>query len=556
MKQRLTPLGGSARLAYLTAGVLLLHTPITSASAQLLAAASTKQWQTTPSTPAQNETVLLKDLLSQWEKDYHVTIFYESQLVGSKKVLPQAEAGTLEKKLDAVLPQAALQFKKLRSDYFIVVGKSATAPQTVPVSGTVTDEKGSPLPGVTVLVKGTTIGTASNGDGSFLLEVPENSVITFSYIGYVRQDVPVTGATTGLKIQMAEDAQSLSEVVVVGYGTQARQELTTAVTSVGAAALSRQPVAGFDQALQGQAPGVQVTSPSGAPGAAINVRIRGNATVSLNGSPLYVIDGVPILPSYDQEISVGNQRVNPLNALNPNDIESIDVLKDGAAAAIYGVRAANGVVVVTTKRGKIGKPQVGLSIYYGVQKIRKKLAVLNSQQFGEYYNTAFMNANPSNGPYFTQLDTLSRHNTNWQDETYRQAVIQSYQLNVSGASDRNHYYVSGGYFKQDGISRNSGFERYNFKLNLDQQLGTRARIGTSLNLSRTFNNNSVTSEQERVTPAPCWAHWPRFLSFQCVIPTVRMPSIRWPALTTRLVTCLSSITQPLYTKRLGMYTGS
>ncbi|MCI1186991.1 TonB-dependent receptor [Hymenobacter sp. DH14] len=490
----------------LTAGMLVFQASAMPASAQLLAMHQQPQAAPAPE-PAASETVALKTLLKQWEKDHHVTIFYESSLVGAKRVVPQAGVTTLDRKLAAVLPQAELRFKKLRDDYYLIVSQSAAAGgtsnaggttttasganvQDVPVSGRVTQANGDGLPGVTVLVKGTSIGTTSGADGSFSLSVPEGSTLVFSFVGFGRQEIAVTGATTSLAVVLKDDQQALNEVVVVGYGTQSRQELTTSVTSVNSAAIERQPVAGFDQALQGQAPGVQVTAPSGAPGAGINVRIRGNSTLNLNASPLYVIDGIPVLPTYDQELSVGGQRPNPLNAINPNDIESIDVLKDGAAAAIYGLRASNGVVVITTKRGKVGKATVGFSTYFGRQVIRKKLDLLNGKQFAQLFNDQRVNSglSPAYNP-----DTV-RTNTDWQNEVYRPANIQNYQLNVSGGTEKTRYYLAGGYFKQDGISLNSGFDRYTFKLNLDQQLSSRFRAGTSLNLSRTNNNNSSRSE--------------------------------------------------------------
>jgi len=360
-----------------------------------------------------------------------------------------------------------------------------------PVTGRVTNAAGEGLPGVTVLVKGTTIGTATDVNGNFAITVPEGSTLVFSSVGFMRQEVPV-GNTTAFSIQMKDDTQSLKEIVVVGYGTQSRQELTTAVSSVNGAALARQPVAGFDQALQGQAPGVQVTAPSGAPGAGINVRIRGNASLSLNGSPLYVIDGIPVLPDYQQELTSNSQRLNPLNTINPNDIESIDVLKDGAAAAIYGVRAANGVVVITTKKGKAGQAQVGLNVYYGRQYLRKKLDVLNSRQFAQEYNEILANA--GRPPGFTDLNNLPPYDTDWQDAIFRPADIQNYQLSVSGGTDKTRYYISGGYFNQAGINIQSGFDRYNFKINLDQHVTDRFRLGTTLNLSRSHTNGTVRSE--------------------------------------------------------------
>jgi TonB-linked SusC/RagA family outer membrane protein len=361
----------------------------------------------------------------------------------------------------------------------------------------VVDAKGEGLPGVTVLLEGTTLGSATDATGAYTIaNVPAGSyTLVISSVGFntTRQSITVVEGqpTQVASVTLNEDTQALKEVVVVGYGTLNRQELTTSVASVSAPQIERQRVAGFDQALQGQAPGVQVTAPSGAPGAGINVRIRGNSSITGSNSPLYVIDGVPVLPTYDRELSVGNQKPNPLNSINPADIESIDVLKDGAAAAIYGVRAAGGVVVITTKRGKAGKPQVGFNAYYGVQELRKKLDVLDSRQFAEYYNESQINGGAA--PGFTDLNNL-QYNTDWQDQVYRTAAIQNYQLNVSGGTDKTHYYVAGGYFKQDGIILNSGFDRFNFKLNFDQQAGTKFRVGTNLNMSRTNTNGSVRSE--------------------------------------------------------------
>jgi len=499
MRSRLTPVGKPYRRpASLAAGVLLLHTLATPASAQLLAVNLSNQ--STPA-PAPATSVSLKTLLKQWEGEYHATIFYESNVVDNKRVpVPAAISAPLAERLAAVLPAANLQFKELRANYFVVTsrpaaaGTAAVAPQNVPVSGRVTDAKGEGLPGVTVLVKGTTIGTSTGADGSFSLSAPENSTLVFSSIGYKNQEIAVTGATSTIAVRLSDDAQGLNEVVVVGYGTQSRQDVTTAVTSVSAAAIERQPVAGFDQALQGQAPGVQVTAPSGAPGAGINVRVRGNSTLNLNASPLYVVDGVPIIPEYQQEIAVGGQRLNPLNTINPNDIESIDVLKDGAAAAIYGVRAANGVVVITTKHGKVGQAQVGLNVYYGRQYLRKKLDVLNARQFAQEYNDIVLGGDPNLPPPFSDVNNPSAYNTDWQDAVYRPGYQQNYQLNVSGGTEKTRYYVSGGYFNQQGISLNSGFDRYNFKINLTQELSNRFRVGTNLNLSRSHTNGSVRSE--------------------------------------------------------------
>jgi TonB-linked SusC/RagA family outer membrane protein len=493
-----------ARPACLAASVAVLQLLSTPAQAQFLAINSLRQ-SMPASASREVKSVPLKSLLKQWESEYHATIFYESNVVDNKRVVAQPSDGSLVDKLSAVLPQVSLQFKELRNNYFVVTSapaiagfaaptSSAVAPQDVPVSGRVTDLKGAGLPGVTVLVKGTTNGTSTGADGSFSLSAPENSTLVFSSVGFKTQELAVTGTTSTIAIRLSDDQQALNEVVVVGYGTQNRQEVTTSVASVGGQALARQPVAGFDQALQGQAAGVQVTAPTGAPGAGINVRVRGNASLSLNGSPLYVVDGVPILPGYNQEVTTGNQRLNPLNTINPNDIESIDVLKDGAAAAIYGVRAANGVVVITTKHGKVGQAQVGLNVYYGRQYLRKKLNVLNAQQFAQEFNDIQTGAGLAPGFADPNNPSPTNTNTDWQDAVYRPGNQQNYQLSVSGGTEKTRYYISGGYFNQQGISLNSGFNRYNFKINLTEELSSRFRMGTNLNLSRTHNNGSVRSE--------------------------------------------------------------
>ena len=356
------------------------------------------------------------------------------------------------------------------------------------ITGKVTDNA-EPLPGVSIVIKGTAVGTTSDADGTYSINAPADAVLVFSFVGYTTTEVPVDNRTV-IDVVLTEDVKTLSEVVVIGYGTQTKRDLSTSVSSVSSQTLERQPVASFEQSLAGQAPGIQITTPTGNPGSAMNVRVRGNNSVSLSNQPLYVVDGVPIFPSYDQELSIGNQRPNPLAAINPNDIESIDVLKDGAAAAIYGSRAANGVVVITTKRGKEGRAELTFNAYYGVQELRKKIDVLNGPEFASMFNDARAAAGLS--PAY-DLDTV-RTLTDWQDLIYRSAPIQSYQVTASGGSEKTKYYISASYFDQEGIVINSGFKRINFKMNLDQELSSKFRVGTSLNLSRGDRYGSTRSE--------------------------------------------------------------
>lgn len=476
----------------------------------------------------EKKTQLLRDAILEIKEHYHVDIIFEEDIVENKRIDADLINTHLsvEKNLENLLHASGLQIKKLKKNTFVIISekrsnkisleplKSQGVPLSdqndngmalsattkiaqlhevavIPVKGKITDEKGEPLPGVSIAIKGTTQGTVTDGQGNYTINVAdEQAILVFSAIGYTPEEM-VVGSRTTIDFQMVPDIKSLNEVVVVGYGTQKRPELSTSVATVSSKELSKQTVAGFDQALQGQAAGVQVTSPTGAPGSGINIRIRGNNSISLSNSPLYVIDGVPVLPNYESEVSIGNQRPNPLNTLNPNDIESIDVLKDGASAAIYGSRAANGVVVITTKRGKAGKPQVTFNTYFSQQELRKKLDVLNGQQFATLYDEALVNGNRPK--VYGQPDTV-KTNTDWQDLIYHTAPIKSYQLSVQGGNEKTKYYLSGSYFDQDGIIRNSGFKRMSVKLNLDQEITKKFRAGTSLNLSRTDNNRSVRSE--------------------------------------------------------------
>ncbi|TGE16135.1 SusC/RagA family TonB-linked outer membrane protein [Hymenobacter elongatus] len=358
----------------------------------------------------------------------------------------------------------------------------------VPVSGRVTQSNGEPLPGVTVLVKGTSLGTSTNSDGTFLLNVPENSTLIFSYVGYIRREVAVTGANSGsLAVTLDEDLKALSEVVVVGYGTQERTSVTGAVSSVSGKDIASQPVADPVQGLQGRAAGVTVTQNSGAPGGAggTAVRVRG-ITSAGNNSPLYVVDGFP-LPSSD---SNGGSIENQLNAINPNDIESIDVLKDASATAIYGLRAANGVVIITTKRGKAGTATINLDAYRGVQQVWRKLSLLNAEEYAVINNESRLAKGEPILPKLSDPKSLGE-GTNWQDQIFRpSAVIQSYNLSAAGGSEKARYAVSGGYFQQDGTIVGSRFERFTLRANGDIQLNKILKIGNSLALTN-LNDRQV-----------------------------------------------------------------
>lgn len=341
------------------------------------------------------------------------------------------------------------------------------------VTGTVRDEKNEGIPGVNVLIKGSTRGTSTDVEGNFRLAVPDGATLQFSYIGYVSQEVAVGNQNT-LSVQLKEEAQSLSEVVVVGYGVQKKSDLTGAVSTVNAKEISRLPVVGVDQALQGKSPGVRVTQNTGAPGEGVAIRIRGTGTINDN-NPLYVVDGIPTKDAF--------------SILTPNDIESISILKDASSAAIYGARAANGVVLITTKKGVTGSPRVNFTAYTGLQQRGRLIPMANTDEYVRIYNEAAANDNRefTNPSLFRKLITpdiqATLPNTDWQQEIFRVAPINNYQLSFSGGTANSRYLLSGTYFDQRGIIINSGYRRYALKANIDSDITSAIKVGTNLNLT-------------------------------------------------------------------------
>jgi TonB-linked SusC/RagA family outer membrane protein len=348
------------------------------------------------------------------------------------------------------------------------------------VTGTITDEKGATLPGVSVMLKGTgptgrQRGTVTDSKGQFQLSVPDKgAVFVISFVGYLSQEIAVGNRTT-VGIQLVPDTKALEEVVVVGYGTQRKIETTGSIASVKAADLLQTPVANVAQGLQARVAGVQITQNSGAPGGNVSVRIRGTNSINGSSEPLYVIDGIQV------SNSGGITDVSPLSQINPNDIESIEVLKDASSTAIYGARGANGVVLITTKRGKDGGTRVSYDGYGGVQQVNKTLDVLNAQQFAQLENDVYKRA------IYADPTSLGK-GTNWQDLIFRKAAMQSHQLSVSGGSQKTQLALSLNYFNQDGIIKNSNFTRYSFRSNIDHRISDKVRVGTSLYYGYSVNN--------------------------------------------------------------------
>ena len=366
------------------------------------------------------------------------------------------------------------------------------------VTGTITSDTGEALPGVTVIVKGTTIGATTNATGEYSLAVPAgSSTLVISSIGYEKKEVPV-GASGNVNVRLVTEAQALNEVQVVGYGTQRKSQVTGAISSVDEKALRDVPVANVGQALQGRAAGVTIASNGTSPGQSPVIRIRGNRSLSGSNDPLLVVDGVP----YD----------GSLNDLNPDDLTSVEVLKDASSTAIYGARGANGVILINTKRGKNGAPKATYSGYYGAKQAYGKFDIQNGQQFYDYRLEAYR-AGSANGTYDpaspTFLTTDERANyaagntTDYQSLLLQRGHIQNHSLGVSGGTEATQYSASVGYYDETGIVPVQRFQRYSVRGTLDQKIGGRVKVGlNSLNTFTNENDPNVNVLNQIVTTSP------------------------------------------------------
>jgi len=386
------------------------------------------------------------------------------------------------------------------------------------ISGKVTSaQDNSPLPAVSIRIKGTSTGTVTDANGNYSITASNaNAVLVFTYTGFAAQEVSVAGKTS-INVQLKETASNLNEVVVIGYGTAKKSDLTGAVTTIKAEQLLDKPVPNLTQALQGKVAGVDVSVNSNAPGAGAKVRIRGIGSINSNIDPVYVVDGV-----------VG---VDP-NTINPNDIASIEVLKDASSTAIYGVRGANGIIMVTTKRGKKGPATISYDANGNVSELYRHVPTLNSKEFVDIYNQSFANGskfdptgatqtpakalNHTNFPLLFDTNNNPIYDTNWEKETYKPSFSQSHQLNIQGGSEKSVYSLSLGYLNQHGLTPTSAFKRYSIKMTMDNDVKDWLRIGGSVNL--------ISSRQRLVTDGNGSLNVPRAVSEEVPIVPIKYPN--------------------------------
>lgn len=414
----------------------------------------------------------IKQVIEMLEEQQDYSFFYSDKLADLEKTVNiSANNENIASVLGKLFQGTNIAFK-VEPDNQIVLSLKGQRPnpnqRTRKISGTVTDGQGEALVGVSIKVEDSTTGTITDLNGAWTLNVPADSRLTFTYIGYFPQTIRVSADKSVYNITMTEDNQLLEEVVVIGYGSMKRKDITTSVSVVSTSDIDERPLIDAAQALQGKAAGVQVVQPSGAPGTGMSIRVRGATSVQASNEPLYVVDGIPS---------------DNISGLSPNDIESIQVLKDASSAAIYGARAANGVVLITTKRGKAGTPQVKLSAYAGISMLGKKIDALNTEQYKELMKE--LRAVSSVAP---DIPESEHRYTDWTDLFFKTGITQNYQLSLSNGTDKLQYFVSGGFSDEQGIVDKAKFQRYNFRTNIDSQQTKWLKLALNFSYSHTLGS--------------------------------------------------------------------
>ncbi|MEE4197158.1 MAG: TonB-dependent receptor [Bacteroidales bacterium] len=426
--------------------------------------------------------VSLKKVFKEIEKQSDFYFMYNDSKVNvSKKVSIEAEGYTIYELLDQILYDSGIVYEVV--DKQIVLNPKQeridhSSQQTKKVVGTVLDENGSPIPGVNVFVKGTTIGTVTDLEGNYTIQVPSGEVVlVFSFVGFRTFEVKV-GEQAVINVTLYEETTQLDEIVVIGYGSSSKKLLTSSIASVNSEDIENNISAGIESALQGKTSGVMINQNSGTPGAAATVQIRGISSISAGTQPLYVVDGIPITSGNYGQINMEGQDINALADINPNNIKSISVLKDASAAAIYGARAGNGVILIETKTGADGDTKFEFNSYYGLQEVYKRLELLNAEDFKDYI--VELGVNPSE--YDPDTDT------DWLDEVLRTAPISNYELSASGANENTKFYISGRYFNQDGVVLGTAYEKYNGRVNIDYAVNDKFDLGAKISTNYSVND--------------------------------------------------------------------
>lgn len=469
----------------------------------------------------------IREVLKIIEQQSNVRFFFSDDLlVMNERIDLKADNKNITSVLDDIFSNSLLTYKTYNDNLIVIAPRQMLQQQKI--TGTVTGKNGEPLAGVNVVVAGTTLGTMTDIAGKYSIEIPTAArSLIFSFIGMESREINI-GTLTQINVTLAESAVALEEVVVIGYGTIKKRDISTAISSVSSESLKDKPVSNFAQAISGNMAGVSVSTTNAAPGGGSQIHIRGVGSINAATSPLFVIDGFPLKDGFDKY-------ENPLNSINPADIESIEVLKDASSSAIYGTQASNGVILITTKSGKTGKPTISVNASTGFQNRINKVDVLNKKDYLQYFEdsriAAYLVEDPNlgtNNPdaplwqwtdppavrienwrlyssnaaamkdpaslhyrWITTVDSISNspYDTDWQDATTRTGKVNEIQLSATGGTESISYMLSGGYYKQEGIVPTTGYERFSFRAKIDAKINKSIKVG--LNLAPSFENLSV-----------------------------------------------------------------
>ncbi len=444
----------------------------------------------------------LENVLNDIEKQTDFLFVYNNFVNVNRKVSVNLKKASLEEVLANLFEGTDVKYSIDGSYILLSAGGTTTAiplsaQQGKTITGVIVDDNGEPVIGANVVEKGSrSIGTVTDVDGKFSLALSNPSAtLVVSYIGYLTKEVPV-GNQSALRITLAEDTQNLEEVVVIGYGTVKKSDLTGSVGSIQVDKVQGLAIKSVDQMLQGRTSGLYMVQNSGMPGASSTVRIRGGNSISGGNEPLYIIDGMPVYPSADNSQTA----LSPLNSIPTSDIESIEVLKDASSTAIYGSRGANGVIIVTTKKGKSGKTSVAFDAYWGIQNIYKKYDLLDARSFEKLANASLVNS----GGAAVYDESAPPATTDWQGLTSNDnALTQNYQVSISGGNDKTSFLTSFNYFNQEGVVKATEMEKYAFRANIDHKISSTINFGLNLTMTKVDNNrvgNSILTS--RLTTPP------------------------------------------------------
>ncbi|MGY6649429.1 SusC/RagA family TonB-linked outer membrane protein [Wenyingzhuangia sp. IMCC45574] len=446
--------------------------------------------------------VTIEEVLTEIEEQTEFKVLYNhNDYDYTKLVTVEVENALVTRVLDEIFTNTNIKYKTINKQIVLLKNskKGTTAlkvnrAQIKLIKGVVTDSAGEPLPGASVIEKGTTYGTVTDFDGNFTMKRNnKNMILVISYVGYKTQEIPVLADQTSITIQLEEDTASLDEIVIVGYGSQVKSQVTGAISTVDSKKMNEKPVASVDRAIQGMVPGVNVSTNNSTPGGGASVRIRGAGSLN-NSEPLYVIDGIPFNAGESTNSS-------PLSFINPNDIENISILKDAASGAIYGARAANGVILITTKKGKKGVSTLNINSSYGIQRIANKLDLMSASEWANWRNQrSILNGGSA---IFSDPASLGA-GTDWIDATTTVAPMQNHQISYSSGSEKGSVFTSLGYFNQEGVVKGTGFERYTFRVNAEYQILDRLKIGTNTDFRRSEQTSFGGGSRTVITSGPTY----------------------------------------------------